>query len=183
MLQTASFDKKYHWLSLHLIPGLGNVVFKRLLAQFESPERVFQATLSDLKNIEGLRQQVARHIVDKAYTTDPETVLKRVERCGARIIIFDDPDYPRPLKEIHDPPMLLYVKGKEIPQNLTHIAIVGSRNPTSYGLNVAEKLGQGLGRRKFGVVSGMARGIDSAAHWGCTKRRCSELECAGPCRR
>jgi len=171
MAQTASFDKKYHWLALHLIAGLGNVVFKRLMAQFESPERVFQATLSDLKNIEGLRQQVARHIVQKVYTADPETVLKRVEHCGARITTFDDPDYPRALKEIHDPPMLLYVKGKDIPRNLTHIAIVGSRNPTSYGIKVAEKIGQGLARRKFGVVSGMARGIDSAAHWGCLSGR------------
>ena len=63
--------------------------------------------------------------------------------------------------------MLLYVKGKEIPQNVTHIAIVGSRNPTTYGMKVAEEFGQGLARRRFGVVSGMARGIDSAAHWGC----------------
>jgi len=167
MIQKASFDKKYHWLSLHLIPGLGNVVFKRLIERFESPEGVFQAALSELMDVEGVRQQVARHIVAKKCTADPEKTLRRVENCGARIIIFEDPDYPQALKEIHDPPMLLYVKGKEIPRNVTHIAIVGSRNPTTYGMKVAEEFGQGLARRRFGVVSGMARGIDSAAHWGC----------------
>jgi len=171
MIREASFDKKYHWLLLHLVPGLGNVIFKRLVERFKSPEGVFQATLSDLTNVEGVRLQVARHIVEKVYADDPEKVLRRVEDCGVRLITFDDPEYPRALKEIHDPPMLLYVKGKGIPRNLTQVAIVGSRNPTPYGMKVAEKIAQGLARRKFGVVSGMARGIDSAAHWGCLSGR------------
>ena len=160
-------DKRCYWLAIHLIPGLGNIAFKNLLERFESPEHVFQAGLSDLMTVDGVRQKVARKILSREYTADPEKVLKQVEKRKARIILYSDPDYPMALRQIHDPPMVLYIQGKEIPNNLSNIAIVGSRNPTPYGLKAAEKIGQGLARRGLNVVSGMARGIDSAAHWGC----------------
>jgi DNA processing protein len=160
-------DKRCYWLALHLIPGLGNIAFKNLLDHFGDPEEVFTAGLSDLMAVDGVRQKVARNIIGREYTADPETILKQVEEHKARILLYSDPAYPRTLRQIHDPPMVLYVKGKEIPHNLSHIAIVGSRNPTPYGLKAAEKIGQGLARRGLSVVSGMARGIDSAAHWGC----------------
>ena len=165
-MQTMS-QKRYYWLALLMIPGLGNIACKNLLDRFETPENIFQASLSDLMEIEGLSKGAARKIVNREYPADPSEELKRVERCGARIITYSEPAYPPPLREMHDPPMLLYVKGKDIPRNITSIAVVGSRNPTPYGLKSAEKIGQGLARRGLGVVSGMARGIDSAAHWGC----------------
>ncbi len=171
MIKKIWSDKRCYWLAMHLIPGLGNIAFKNLLDRFESPEHVFQAGLSDLLTVEGLRQTVARKILGREYTVDPEEVLKRVEKRKARIILYSDQDYPLALREIHDPPMVLYIQGKEIPHNLSHIAIVGSRNPTPYGQKVAEKIGQGLARRGLSVVSGMARGIDSAAHWGCLSGR------------
>jgi DNA processing protein len=164
-------DKRCYWLALHLIPGLGNIAFKNLLDHFEEPEQIFNAGLSDLMAVDGVRQTVARNIIGRGYTADPEKILKQVEKLEARILLYSDPDYPRMLRLIHDPPMGLYIKGKEIPHNLSHLAIVGSRNPTSYGLKAAEKIGQGLARRGLSVVSGMARGIDSAAHWGCLNGR------------
>jgi DNA processing protein len=160
-------DSRCGWLALHMIPGLGNIAGKNLLDRFGSPEQIFKTTVSELMTVEGVRKQVAQHIVKREYTADPLSELGRIEKCGARIITFADPSYPSVLKEIHDPPMILYSKGEEIPPNLTFVAVVGSRNPTHYGLNAAEKVGQGLARRGLGVVSGMARGIDSAAHWGC----------------
>ncbi|UCF57023.1 MAG: DNA-processing protein DprA [Deltaproteobacteria bacterium] len=154
-----------------MIPGLGNIACKNLLDKFESPEHIFQASISELTDIEGVRKDAARRIVNREFSVDPSEEVKRVEKCGARIIPYLDPSYPIALKEIHDPPMLLYVKGRDIPQNVTFISVVGSRNPTPYGVKSAEKIGQGLGRRGLGVVSGMARGIDSAAHWGCLAGR------------
>lgn len=160
-------QKKCDWLSLLMIPGLGNIVCKNLLDRFETPENIFQASLSDLMEVDGVREKAAKKILNRGYPTDPLEELKKVEKCGARILLYSDPTYPPALKEIHDPPLILYIKGKDIPRNITLIAVVGSRNPTHYGLKSAEKIGQGLARRGLGVVSGMARGIDSAAHWGC----------------
>jgi len=166
-MQKAAPDDRFEWLALHLIPGLGNIVCKNLLERFGDPQHIFQASISDLMEVDGVRKETARKILNQVYTTDPLKEIKRMEKCGARIITYSDPAYPPALREIHVPPMLLYIKGKDIPLNQTFIAVVGSRNPTHYGLKAAEKMGQGLARRGLGVVSGMARGIDSVAHWGC----------------
>jgi DNA processing protein len=164
-------DEKCGWLALQMTPGLGNVACKNLIDKFDSPEQIFQASLSELTEVEGVRNEAARNIVDLKLPTDPSEELRRIEECGSRIIPFLDPGYPVALREIHDPPILLYLKGKNIPQKAIFIGVVGSRNPTPYGIKSAEKIGQGLGRRGLGVVSGMARGIDSAAHWGCLAGR------------
>ena len=162
-----STKKIYDLIALHLIPGLGNIVCKNLLDKFGSPKNIFQASISALMEIDGVRNKVAQNIINREYTTDPQQIIDKVEKCDARIIGYSDPDYPQMLKEIHDPPMILYIKGHDIQKKLTFIAMVGSRNSTHYGIKAAEKIGQGLARRGLGVVSGMARGIDSAAHWGC----------------
>jgi len=162
-----STEKIYDMLGLHLIPGLGNIACKNLLDKFGNPKNVFQASISALMEVEGVRNKAAQNIINREYTTDPLQVLDKAEKCDARIITYSDPAYPQILKEIHDPPIILYIKGNDIPHNLTLIAMVGSRIPTPYGIKVAEKIGQGLARRGLGVVSGMARGADSAAHWGC----------------
>ncbi|MFH1349522.1 MAG: DNA-processing protein DprA [Pseudomonadota bacterium] len=166
-MQKSLHNKRLGWLALHLIPGLGNIAFKNLLGRFGSPEEVFKSSVSELMGVGGVRRGIAQKIVDRAYTIDPSNALKKIQECGARVITYEDETYPPLLKEIHDPPMVLYTMGKDTPINLTFIAIVGSRNPTHYGIKAAEKIGQGLARRGLGVVSGMARGVDSAAHWGC----------------
>jgi DNA processing protein len=109
--------------------------------------------------------------VEREFSHDPEKVLKDLESLGARMVIFSDPAYPDPLREIHDPPMVLYMKGTAIPGKATFVAIVGSMTSTPYGVKTAESLAQGLARRGLGIVSGLARGIDSAAHWGCIEGR------------
>jgi DNA processing protein len=164
-------ENRADWLALHLVPGLGNVAFKKLLDRFGDPAEVFRANLTDLAQVEGLRKQVAQRIVQREFSLDPLNVLRDLEKIGARMVTFSDPTYPEPLREIHDPPMVLYIKGLEIPCKSTFVAIVGSRNSTPYGLKTAENLAQGLARRGLGVVSGLARGIDSAAHWGCLAGR------------
>ena len=160
-------ESRVDWLALHLVPGLGNVAFKKLLDRFGDPSEVFRAKSTDLAQVEGLRKQVVQKISQREFSQDPEIVLRDLEKLGARIVTFSDPVYPAPLREIHDPPMVLYTKGLQIPVKATFVAIVGSRNSTPYGAKTAENLAQGLARRGLGIVSGLARGIDSAAHWGC----------------
>lgn len=150
-----------------MIPGLGNSAFRRLLEKFGHPKAVFGAGLSEIVKTAGVREEIARRIFNKQFTSDPEEEIKKVEKCNARIITFMDPSYPELLKEIHSPPMILYVRGEDIPSNITFVAVVGSRNPTHYGIKAAGRIGLGLARRGVGVASGMAKGIDSAAHNGC----------------
>lgn len=160
-------NENYAWLALNMISGIGNSVFKNLLEKFSQPEAVFEASLSELMQVEGIRKEIARRIVKREFASDPEEELRQIEKCNARIIPYKDPGYPPFLKEISSTPVLLYAKGKDIPVHQTFVAIVGSRSPTHYGIKTAEALAAGLAIRGVGVVSGLARGIDSAAHRGC----------------
>jgi DNA processing protein len=160
-------DSIVDWVALHLVPGLGNAICQNLLEKFGDPTEIFRAGISDLTEVDGVREAVARRIAQRGLAEDPEKVLQKVSEVGAKIITYGDRAYPPQLREIYAPPLILYLKGLDIPQNATFVAVVGSRNPTPYGLKVSEELGQGLARRGAGVVSGMARGIDSVAHWGC----------------
>jgi DNA processing protein len=120
-------------------------------------------------SVEGIREDVAHRIVKRTFPSDPEAQLEKVEQCRARILTYLDPSYPNLLRETASPPALLYVKGREIPPDGMFVAVVGSRNPTPYGLRAAETIGLGLAARSVGVVSGLARGIDAAAHRGCLR--------------
>jgi len=160
-------DELIYWLSLHLIQGLGSISFRNLLRHFGSPKGVFEAELSDILEVENIRSEVASRIVRREFLKEPRKVLREIEREGARIITIEDSTYPKLLKEIYDPPMLLYIKGNDIPRNLGFIAMVGSRNPTPYGVKVSKDMAYALARRGMGIVSGLAQGIDSASHWGC----------------
>ncbi len=159
----------FNWLALYLVQGLGNIGAHCLLKAFRSPANIFDAQLADLVSIDGINETVARNIIGRKFALDPEEEMVRIERAEGRIIPFDSPEYPVLLKEIHDPPVILYAKGKTIPHDSAFVAIVGSRNPTHYGKKVAAEIARDIAVAGLGVVSGMARGIDGAAHWGCLK--------------
>jgi DNA processing protein len=167
MKETDGNTKRWAWLVLHLVPGLGNVVFRNLFEYFGSAEQILEAKFADLKAVVGVRDEIARRILRREFSIDPAQVSKEMDRLRAKILVYSDPSYPRLLKEIYDPPMVLYVRGQKLPPEMGFVGLVGSRNPTPYGLRIAEELGQGLAKRGLGVVSGMARGIDTASHWGC----------------
>jgi DNA processing protein len=122
--------------------------------------------MKELRSMGRLREDVARRIRRRIFSTDPERELHRVEQLGARILTFRDAAYPVALRQIRTPPMVLYVKGRHLPVHQDQVAVVGSRSPTPYGVKTAGNLATGLGCSGIGVVSGMARGIDAAAHWG-----------------
>ena len=162
-------NKTLPWLSLHMISRLGNTVIGRLIEKFGSPEKIFEASLPELLKIVGMKPGVARNIAGRTSIRAAENELKKVERSGARIITFADSSYPELLRQIHNPPYVLYAKGLDFPQEKLSIALVGSRNPTHYGNEAAETFGFDFAARGVTVISGMARGIDSAAHQGCLR--------------
>ncbi|MDY6879015.1 MAG: DNA-processing protein DprA [Desulfatiglans sp.] len=166
---TKSQDDKFSWVSLYLVSGLGNTGFLNLLNRIGDPSVVLDTSLSELMNLGGLREDVARRIVNREFVADPDDELAEVDRLNARIVTYADPSYPAFLKQIHYPPMLFYLRGNDLPVNKMLIAVVGSRHATHYGLNAARAIGGGLAERGIGVVSGLAKGIDSAAHAGCLK--------------
>lgn len=150
-----------------------------LLDVFGSPEAVLDASRTDLEQIGGLSPKT----IDRILAGAPNDVIARdlaaMSRCGATILTIQDAQYPDILRQIADPPPVLFVRGKLQEQDRLAVAVVGSRNPTSYGLMVAEKMGRGLAECGFTVVSGLARGIDAAAHKGAisTGRTVAVLGC------
>ena len=153
------------WLSLSLTPGLGSRLTGKLLRQFGSPHEVFRASLTELEACQ-LPAAPAQAIQTKRAHKEAEAELARVRKVGCRLLNWDEPDYPRRLLEIYDPPPLLYVRGDASALNRHSISMVGTRRPTPYGNQVAERLGHDLAERGLTIVSGMARGIDSSAHQG-----------------
>ncbi len=172
-------DPTFSWLALKMIPNLGNITYRRLLDRFGDPANVFNARLHELLKIEGIRAETAKRIVSNGWEGDPYRELQQLEKIGARLITISDSSYPMDLKQIHDPPPLLYLKGNDLPLNKTMIAVVGSRNPSHYGLKVTEEICQGLAMLDIAIVSGMAKGIDAAAHWGCLRRKGSTVAVLG----
>ncbi len=153
------------WLTLKSVPGIGPILASRLIRHFGSPQAVLEAPEVELAAVRGVGRELARAI--RRHTTPGWVVreIDRIQRRGYRILTLPDRDYPPLLREIADPPALLYVYGALAP-DAASIAVVGSRKATSYGLTTARRLCEGLAARGITVVSGMALGIDTAAHEG-----------------
>jgi DNA processing protein len=159
-------DASLSWLALALTPGLASRLSGRLLEEFGSPEEVFRAPLPRLEGCR-LPAAVAQAVFKKQAFKRAEKELasiRGIENC--RLVSRNDPEYPRTLLQIYDPPVLLYVRGDAKVLNEPSISIVGTRRPTLYGTQMAERLGREIAARGVVVVSGMARGIDAIAHQG-----------------
>ena len=161
-------ERYLHWLALMLTPGVGPRLAAELLRHFGGPERVFAAPLTELEAC-GLPPPVAQTIVSQAPLKAAEQELEKVRQLGCRLLAWDEKEYPALLKEINDPPVLLYARG-DLAVLATHcLAMVGARKPSAYGQQVTERLAEDLSLRGLTIVSGLARGIDSAAHRGALK--------------
>ncbi|MBI5189515.1 MAG: DNA-protecting protein DprA [Nitrospirae bacterium] len=154
------------WIALGSVSGVGNVLFKRLMLRFGTPEEVFKAPEVEIARIEGARPVVASAIKGNIDWKAADDEAGRTERHGARIVTQADPEYPANLMEIHDPPPYLYVKGSLRPDDKVAVAMVGSRMATTYGRQITRKIARELSAKGITVVSGGARGIDSEAHRG-----------------
>jgi len=158
-------ENKLPWLALKSVPGIGNLLFKRLVERFNAPEIVFQAKKNDLSQVTGMTDRLAGNIRNYRPPDWLESELDLAARKGYQIVTFCDADYPALLREIPDPPAFLYVCGN-ISKIGNCIAMVGSRNATEYGIQNTLRLSRDLAVQGITVVSGMARGIDTAAHKG-----------------
>ena len=154
------------WMILNALPNIGPIALKRLIAHFgPDPARIFEASRMELMKVEGIGDNLSEVITNWRSYFDLDNELRNLSRYRGRFVPCKAEEYPPLLKEIYDPPIGLYFLGDYNP-GLKTIAIVGSRRSTLYGLKVAKQLAIELARLGFCVVSGMARGADSAAHEG-----------------
>ncbi len=153
------------WFQLKSVPGVGSHLYKRLLERFGSPQAALAATSDELIEVEGITPRLARAIRSQRMPEAAASEVDAARRGGCRLIALTDPGYPRLLREIPDPPPVLYVRG-ELIADAAPIAVVGSRVPTEYGLETSRAISAGLAQLGFTVVSGLALGIDGAAHEG-----------------
>lgn len=158
-------ETSMQWLALALTPGLGPTKARRVIEFFGGVQALFRASLTELEAA-GLRAVSAQSLGTGRSMELAQDELGKAADAGARIVALDDPGYPAQLKQIYDPPLVLYVRGNE--EVITHpgIAIVGTRHPTPYGSGMAERLACDLAARGLVIFSGMARGIDTAGHRG-----------------
>jgi len=153
-------------LTLNMVEGLGVTLLSRLLERFDSPEAILAASRRELEEVEGVGSALSRNISKARREIDSRAQMESAKKLGVKIITAASEDYPKPLRRIFDPPLLLYVKGELKEEDALAMAIVGSRRASYYGKNQAERLAGSLAKMGFTIVSGMAWGIDSAAHRG-----------------
>ncbi|WP_411826301.1 DNA-processing protein DprA [Luteolibacter sp. AS25] len=151
-------------LTLNLLPGIGPVRITRLLESFGRAEAVLTAGANRLQRVDGIGPETAKLIAGWEDHADPFKELQEAKERGIAIVTQDDDSYPKHLLQAYDAPILLYVWGEILPRDKHAISVVGSRRTTSYGVNATKKLTYQLAHAGFTIVSGLARGIDTAAH-------------------
>lgn len=159
------------WLKLIRAEGVGPTLFKRLLDYFGGVERIFTASVAELTKIEGIGSKTAERIARSRDAFDADSELALADKLGVWAIHLQDERYPPALKAIYDPPPVLYIKGTLTRADNLAMAIVGSRRCTHYGTEQANRFSHLLASAGFTIVSGLARGIDTAAHRGALAAR------------
>ncbi|MEX0586804.1 MAG: DNA-processing protein DprA [Pirellulales bacterium] len=153
-------------LRLAMTPGVGPATFRALVERFGSPAAVFDAPTADVRSVPGVGPKTARSLATAREEIDPEAELALCRTSGIQVVPRGSSEYPRLLETIYDPPSVLFMRGSILPTDALAVAVVGSRHATRYGLQQAERLAAGLSRAGLTIVSGLARGIDAAAHRG-----------------
>lgn len=153
------------WFALKSVPGIGNHLYKRIINRFKSPDAVFKASFDELTQVEGISERLATAIIKHRVPEHVKKEMDLIAEKGFRILTMSDPEYPPLLLEIPDPPPYLYISGT-LDKSSGNVAVVGSRNATDYGISITKTLCTDLASYNITVVSGMARGIDTAAHEG-----------------
>ncbi|PKB70820.1 MAG: DNA protecting protein DprA [SAR202 cluster bacterium Io17-Chloro-G6] len=157
-----SKDTKF-WVALSRVPQLGTVRFRRLESHFGTLDNAWRASFNELRAA-GLEDRPAREIVAARNNSSPDEEMAALERAEVTAVTWNEPGYPSRLKEIADPPAVLYYKGTLLPIDQRSVAVVGTRSPTTYGREAAAMLSRGLAETGLTVVSGLALGIDGIAH-------------------
>lgn len=159
-------EEELYWLALRLTPGLGTRRSTLLLERFRTPQAIFRASPSELEAA-GIPGALARTVASGSSFEDAATQQQLMKEAGAALVPLGDARYPEPLRKIYDPPPVLFAKGRIELLSSICIGVVGTRHPTPYGNAAAERLAGDLARAGLTIVSGMARGIDTASHKAC----------------
>lgn len=154
------------YIRLNAMTGVGPVGVRALADALGGVARIFEARPDELAAVPGVRKQVVQRIVGERASLDIDAERARAEETGVRILTLEDEEYPDMLRTVHDPPLALYVRGRFASSDARAIAVVGTRSPSQYGRDMASRLASQLARAGVTVVSGLARGVDTAAHRG-----------------
>lgn len=157
-------DPKAYWVGFNFVKGIGSVRMRALLDAFHGDlKAAWEAPISKFESI-GLSGRIIENLIRVRSQIDVEQIWKRMAAAGITALTWEDQTYPRMLREIDQPPPILYQKGEVLPEDETAVAIVGTRRVTAYGRGVTEELAGYLARNRVTVVSGLARGVDAVAH-------------------
>ena len=156
-------EEELHWLALRMTPGLGTRTALKIIETYRSPRIAFRASPSELESL-GLSAALARSISSGCAFDDAVTQQKKIAESGALLVPYTDSRYPARLREIFDPPPMLFARGRMELLATLQIGVVGTRRPTAYGNTAASRLAKDLATAGLTITSGMARGIDTAAH-------------------
>jgi DNA processing protein len=162
---TLSSEEELHWLALKMVPGLGTKRTLTLIDTFRSAEAIFRASRSELEDA-GLPGSIAQTISSGCTFDDAVEQQGKARASGTQLVTINDAVYPAALREIYDPPPLLFVRGNPTLLKQLLFSVVGTRHPTPYGLAATERLSSDLASAGLVIMSGMARGVDTAAHKG-----------------
>jgi DNA processing protein len=162
-------EERDYWLALNRIPIVGAQRFHAIYEYFGSIKNFWEASSSEFKNFPGITQNICNTILEYREKIDVSGQRAVLKKIGAEVVFLLDENYPDLLRNIYDPPPVLYYKGEFEKANCTCVAVVGSRKATSYGRRVAEELAEALAKEGITIVSGLAYGIDTHAHYGALK--------------
>ncbi len=163
LAQQLTREQELHWLALRLVPGLGTRLIIKLLQSFRTPESVLRASRSELE-ARGVAGNVAQSITSGCSFDDAVVQQEKLAQVGGALITLFDERYPERLRQIFDPPPMLFARGRVELLGSLMLGVVGTRRPTPYGTAVTQRLSGDLARAGLTIASGMARGIDTAAH-------------------
>lgn len=167
------------YIALNMMGKIGPIAVRSFVEVLGSARAIFEADREDLTRAERVGPGIAACVLSQRDGADPEAEVERAGKAGARIVTQVDAEYPRQLLEIHDPPLAMYVRGALEARDKHAIAVVGTRHPTTYGRECAERFAWQLCQAGFAVVSGLAQGIDTAAHRGALKAKGRTLAVLG----
>jgi DNA processing protein len=159
-------DFRDYLIALNIVEGLSSLKLQKLLAAYHNPADIFKASSQELKQSVGLDEKTVQNIKSSLCSDSLKTELNLIDKSGIQVVTIKDENYPSILKQITDPPIVLYVKGNYLDTDKVSLAVVGSRRASSYGLEMAYKMSGNLAKQGVTVISGLARGIDTQSHKG-----------------
>lgn len=167
-METKDPDQLVYWVALHGVPGLGPVTYRRLLERFGDPQTVLlDTTKRDMNAVPWLRDKLVKDIFSaREKLSDVASIVKKLTYDGVRIVTLYDGDYPQKIRMLKNGPVVLYIRGKYPEMDRKAVAIVGSTRPSDKGYRIALEAARRLAQKGITIVSGYARGVDTAAHLG-----------------